>query len=138
MRNKLVTTSGRWRRSVQAALLSLVIPVALVSLPDPAAAAVGTTTLCSYGDYDSWLALPRRGSTTPLVPAGQCWSTHLGVYSSEQADVFGRNGLGVVYLGSRTFNDFQNSAFVTRGSLAGFAYYDFYINPTNGGDPSGG
>ncbi|MFI2652036.1 hypothetical protein [Micromonospora fulviviridis] len=117
------------RRAKVVGLLAAAATVGTLASASPAFAATGTTTVCSKGNYSSYLVFPYRGDlATYVAPSGSCVSVHFGKYSSEPVNVYGSKNGTRVFLGYRYINDLKKSTFTTKGSIPGSPYFTLTVS----------
>ncbi|MEV5544312.1 hypothetical protein AB0L13_46750 [Saccharopolyspora shandongensis] len=94
---------------------------AVLAAAAPAWADTGKLTVCSEGDYASYVEFPARGGmTTAIVNSGQCQDfADLGSSTDVEAiNVFGIDGPSTFWITSGDFRPSQGGNVVTQGSSA--------------------
>ncbi|MEV6234260.1 hypothetical protein AB0L88_40990 [Saccharopolyspora shandongensis] len=110
------------RASLSAMAVGVLASGAALGLTAPASAAgAGSLTVCSKGDYASYVQFPSRGGmATTIVNAGECRDfNNLGSSNNvEQINVFGVQGPSTFWIQSGSFRASKGGNVHTYGSSA--------------------
>lgn len=102
------------------ACATMVATVLLGTIVPASAASMGELTLCSYGDYDSYVEFPSRGYSSKIVPRGQCSTVYVGNGNKLETIVL----IGITYYGyyfwvaNGNLNPVKGGYAATYGSLS--------------------
>ncbi|MER7011144.1 hypothetical protein ABT324_06935 [Saccharopolyspora sp. NPDC000359] len=108
------------RAGASALAIGVLTSSAMLAATVSASAATGQLTVCSQGDYDSFVEFPARGGmTTVIVDSGHCMDFDFGdSNASEPINVFGLQDPAQFWIGSGSFRPSEGGTVTTHGSSA--------------------
>ncbi|MEV5542363.1 hypothetical protein AB0L13_36635 [Saccharopolyspora shandongensis] len=109
------------RASSSAIAVGVLASATMLAATTPASAATGQLTVCSRGDYASYVEFPARGGmTTKIVHRGQCQKfTGFGSSTAvESINVYGIHSPSTFWVQSGKFRPSRGGNVVTYGSSA--------------------